>query len=164
MPNTTTATVGPVPVRWVAAALRRRLGPLHPARLAELLYLAQGHHVATFDRPLFGEPLRLTPGGLSVDGPTGAAGEIGDHPEMGEAELNTIGYVASRYGHLNDIVLTHTVTGTDPWQRAAATARHLDLIPLTWITEYFTALDRAESAALFGTDPGTVLRALGHTS
>ncbi len=69
----------PVPVEAIRDALTERLGPIPDRAAATLLHLAQGHHLAWFGQPLH------TPGGTG---------------RVGERELNTVGYVCSRYGAL----------------------------------------------------------------
>lgn len=69
----------PVPVDTIRDAITDRLGPIPEGGVVVLLHLAQGHHLAWFDLPLF------------------AAGGTG---QVGERELNTVGYVCSRYGDL----------------------------------------------------------------
>lgn len=69
--------------------------------------------------------------------------------ELGEAELNTIGYVLSRYGALSGTDLEHLTHGEQPWQLANANrppggrAR----IDRHWMRDYF----RGPGAA--GADP-----------
>ncbi len=69
----------PVPVDTIRDAITARLGPIPDGGVVVLLHLAQGHHLAWYGQPLH------APGG---------AGQVG------ERELNTVGYVCSRYGAL----------------------------------------------------------------
>ncbi|MEU5554307.1 Panacea domain-containing protein [Micromonospora sp. NPDC047793] len=141
----------PASAHTIAAELRRRLPGLGTKKLHKLLYYCQGHHLATFDRPLFAETISAWDMGPVV-GSLWRDEKNGDTPEpaaeLGEAELNTIGYVISRYGNLtgNDLErLTHSET---PWQWADAsrapggstTIRH------DWIKNYF----QTEGAAIDG--------------
>ena len=89
--------------RDVAAALRDRRPGLPAKKLHTLLYYCQGHHLAAFDEPLFSETLSVCDMGPVV-GTLGYAEKQEDvprvHREMNEAQLNTVGYVLSRYGAL----------------------------------------------------------------
>jgi len=78
--------------RDVAAALRDRRPGLPAKKLHTLLYYCQGHHLAAFDEPLFSETT-LGYAERQEDVPR-------VHREMNEAQLNTVGYVLSRYGAL----------------------------------------------------------------
>ncbi len=69
----------PVPVDTIRDAITDRLGPIPQGGVVALLNLAQGHHLACYGQPLHA-----------------AAG----HGQVGERELNTVGYVCSRYGSL----------------------------------------------------------------
>jgi uncharacterized phage-associated protein len=129
----------------VAALLRARLPGVGVKKLHKLLYYCQGHHLAAFGTPLFEDSVMAWDMGPVVgrlwyeerDGAT-AAGEV---PALTEAELNTVGYVVSRYGGLSgrDLeVLTH---GETPWQQANATrpAGTSVRIEREWLTEFFRA-------------------------
>jgi hypothetical protein len=87
--------------RDVAAALCDRRPGLPATKLHTLLYYCQGHHLAAFDEPLFSETISVWDTGPVV-GNLWYAEEQGDvpkvHREMNEAQLNTVGYVLSRYG------------------------------------------------------------------
>lgn len=123
----------PVPARAVAAALRERIPELASERLHGLLHCCQGHHLAVFGQPLFNEPI-----------PAGEAGPIADSlgrdpadrlPEPGEAELNTIGYVASRYGGLAAEDLKDLIRSEEPWKRADGDASRPDPAELARMLE-----------------------------
>ncbi|MFI1194159.1 Panacea domain-containing protein [Micromonospora sp. NPDC020750] len=135
----------------IAAELRRRLPGLGTKKLHKLLYYCQGHHLATFDRPLFAETISAWDMGPVV-GVLWRQEKDGDIPaasdRLGEAELNTIGYVISRYGNLtgNDLErLTHNET---PWQLADSSRSPGGRVPIRheWIKGYF----RTEGAAVDG--------------
>jgi uncharacterized phage-associated protein len=147
----------------IAAELRRRRPGMPAVKLHKLLYYAQGHHLAHTGRPLFLEPVSAWDMGPVVatlwyeekrDGPRGA--DPGVH--LGEGELNTIGYVLSRYGALSGNDLAHLSHSETPWQRANTYRQPggSSPIPLDWLVEYFTgegapdvpALDPDELAAL----------------
>jgi hypothetical protein len=89
--------------RDVAAALRDRRPGLPAKKLHTLLYHCQGHHLAAFDEPLFSETLSVWDMG-PILGNLGYAEKQEDvpkiHREMNEAQLNTVGYVLSRYDAL----------------------------------------------------------------
>lgn len=142
----------PVSAHDVAAVLRKRQPDLPVKKLHKLLYYCQGHHLATFDEPLFVETISAYDMGPVV-GTLWHQEKHGGVPsatgELGEAELNTIGYVLSRYGALSGIDLEHLTHGELPWQLANATrvpggrAR----IERDWMRDYF----RGPGAA--GADP-----------
>jgi uncharacterized phage-associated protein len=134
----------------VAAALRERLPGLRTKKLHKLLYYCQGHHLATFGEPLFHERIsawdmgpvvgELWRGEQAEDVPPDPAG-------LGEAELNTIGYVVSRYGKLTGRELEILTHGESPWRRAdrdrlpGTSSR----IQLDWIEEHFTSAAVADA-------------------
>jgi uncharacterized phage-associated protein len=126
----------------VAAALRERLPGLRTKKLHKLLYYCQGQHLAAFGEPLFHERISAWDMGPVV----GALwkGERADDvpPEpagLGEAELNTIGYVVSRYGRLSGRELEILTHGEAPWRRADRDRRPgaSSRIELDWIEEQF---------------------------
>src|SRR5947207_14369309 len=98
----------------VAVVLRERLPGLPVKKLHKLLYYCQGHHLAAFGEPLFGETISAWDMGPVVgtlwkqekDGepapvPARAGAGVGvGAARLSEAELNTVGYVVSRYGGL----------------------------------------------------------------
>lgn len=137
----------------VAAALRARLPGVDRKKLHKLLYYCQGHHLGTYDEPLFRESVSAWDMGPVV-------GELWYREEHGEpsppalsmtnGQLNTVGYVVSRYGNLtaNDLeTLSH---GEKPWQRAdvdrmrGQSAR----IDRNWMRDFFAA-DRDSEEPLF---------------
>jgi uncharacterized phage-associated protein len=107
--------------RDVAAVLRERLPGLTVKKLHKLLYYCQGHHLAVFGEPLFGEALSAWDMGPVV-GELWYAEKQGTGPaaraEADQAALNTIGYVLSRYGALTGEDLEHLTHSEVPWQRA----------------------------------------------
>ncbi|MGQ0464314.1 MAG: Panacea domain-containing protein [Sporichthyaceae bacterium] len=131
-----------VPVHDVAAALRQRLPGLPIKKLHKLLYYCQGHHLAAFGEPLFPEPISAWDMGPVV-GPLWSMERKQlapkHHAELGEAELNTVGYVASHYGSLTGNELERLSHTEDPWRLANAgrgqgqTAR----IEIAWISAWF---------------------------
>lgn len=114
----------PVSARDVAAALRERQPGLGKKKLHKLLYFAQGHHLAVFGRPLFSDTIAAWDMGPVVpalwkeekDGDPWA-GEAAA-PPLGEAELNTVGYVLSRYGNLSGNDLEDLSHSQAPWRDA----------------------------------------------
>ena len=128
----------------IAAALRERLPGIGVKKLHKLLYYAQGSHIASFDRPLFSESIRA-----SDMGPVVAElwrdedrGEPRPEPhDLGEAELNTVGYVASRYGRLSGNQLERLTHTEHPWQAGDARRKvgDSDRIELDWIRRHFVA-------------------------
>ncbi|MFD0746890.1 Panacea domain-containing protein [Phytohabitans flavus] len=127
----------------IAAVLRQRLPGLDVLRLHKLLYYCQGHHLAAFGEPLFTEEVFAWDNGPVIsklwkderDGLT-----VSPRPEIGEAELNTIGYVISRYGKLtpNDLInMTHQEA---PWRLANASRMPggTKKIGRDWLKGYFS--------------------------
>jgi len=127
----------------VAAVLRARLPGLPVKKLHKLLYYCQGHHLAAFDEPLFSETISAYDMGPVV-GTLWSQEKRGDcppvDPALTEAQLNTIGYVLSRYGALTGADLETLTHGEPPWQladrrrRPGGSAR----IERDWMKRYFT--------------------------
>jgi uncharacterized phage-associated protein len=118
----------------VAAELRQRRPDLGTMKLHKLLYYCQGHHLATFGRPLFPETISAWDMGPVVgtlwrqEKENGAASSDVD---LDEGVLNTIGYVLSRYGALTGNDLKHLTHSETPWlqanvRRAPATSVRID--------------------------------------
>ncbi|KLL11543.1 MULTISPECIES: Panacea domain-containing protein [Protofrankia] len=132
-----------VSARDVASILRARLPGLGTKKLHKLLYYCQGHHLATFDRPLFNETISAWDMGPVVgqlwreekDGQPRPPGRA----ELGEAELNTIGYVLSRYGALTGRDLEVLSHGELPWHAADLKRRPGASVSITLesMREYF---------------------------
>ena len=110
-----------VSARDVAAVLRERLPGVGVKKLHKLLYYCQGHHLAQFDRPLFSESISAWDMGPVV-GRLWREEREGEGPpdrlELTEAELNTIGYVVSRYGALTGWDLQNLTHAEAPWRLA----------------------------------------------
>jgi len=112
-----------VPAQQVAAELRKRLPGVGVKKLHKLLYYCQGHHLATFDYPLFTESISAWDMGpvvgsiwkLEKDHGIAEGGGV-----MNEAALNTVGYVVSRYGALTGSDLERLTHNEDPWLDADA--------------------------------------------
>jgi len=126
----------------IAAALRERLPGLPTLKLHKLLYYCQGHHLATFGEPLFVEPISawdMGPVVQDVWAHEKNAGPRNAGSNLGEAQLNTIGYVLSRYGGMTGIDLARLSHGESPWQRANMTRRPRGSVTIQneWIREYF---------------------------
>lgn len=140
----------------VAAVLRERLPGVGVKKLHKLLYYCQGHHLATFDEPLFSESISAWDMGPVV-GKLWGEEKHGVAPpprrDLGEAELNTVGYVLSRYGSLTGTDLEHLSHSEAPWQLADKDRRPGEgaVIELGWIREYF------RTAGAAGEDDGEVL-------
>ena len=103
----------------VAAALRKRLPGVPTKKLHKLLYYCQGHHLATFGLPLFDERIDAWDMGPVV-------GEVwrtekhtpGATPppvDLDEGQLNTVGYVLSRYGGSTGRDLELLSHAEQPW-------------------------------------------------
>lgn len=85
------------------------------------LYLAQGHHLATFGVPLFPDTISAWDMGPVVGALWRAEHEgedLGEPNPLGEAELNTVGYVISRYGGLSSKDLINLTHSQAPWKDA----------------------------------------------
>jgi uncharacterized phage-associated protein len=133
----------------VAALLRKRLPGIPIKKLHKLLYYCQGHHVATFGQPLFTETISAWDMGPVV-GTLWFREAHGGPPlpaprELSEAQLNTVGYVISRYGALTGRDLETLTHNEDPWRRADRDRRpgESTRIELDWIRSYF-ATDHEE--------------------
>lgn len=139
----------PVSARDVAAALRERHPGLGKKQLHKLLYFAQGHHLATFGRPLFTDAIHawnmgpVVPGLWKEDKEGDPWADDTIAGTLGEAELNTVGYVLSRYGNLSGKDLEDLSHSQDPWKDA--NARRLPdgsvRIEQDAIRDFFTAAD-----------------------
>ena len=131
-----------VSARDVAAALRARLPGVPTKKLHKLLYYSQGHHLAHFDEPLFAETISAwdmgpVVGQLWKAERDAAPAELST--DLGEAELNTIGYVVSRYGALTGLDLEHLTHAEDPWQLADRDRPRGGSVRIEreWLRDYF---------------------------
>ncbi|GAA3727090.1 hypothetical protein GCM10022225_05420 [Plantactinospora mayteni] len=128
----------------VAAALRDRIPGLTTKKLHKLLYYCQGHHLAAFGTPLFAETISAWDMGPVV-GALWYAEKQGEVPAEratpGEAELNTIGYVVSRYGRLSGNDLERLSHNEPPWQFANSSRLPGESVrmELDRLREYFVA-------------------------
>ena len=114
--------------RDIAAEIRLRLPGVPKKKLHKLLYYCQGHHAATFGTALFAETISAWDMGPVVGElwweekqADGLPQQVG--PRLDEAELNTIGYVISRYGKLSGRDLEHLTHSESPWLEANETRR-----------------------------------------
>lgn len=126
----------------IAAVLRQRLANIGQVKLHKLLYYCQAHHLAAFDEPLFTEQIYAWDMGPVVsklwkDEEQGRRAPV--DPTLGEAELNTVGYVLSRYGALTGEDLRHMTHAEAPWQLANASRQPGDSAKIRreWMTAYF---------------------------
>lgn len=141
--------MSPVSAHDVAAELRRQLPGLPTKKLHKLLYYCQGHHLAHFGEPLFSESV------MAWDmGPVVAQlwkwekeGRVPPTSQpLDNGQLNTVGYVVSRYGRLTGHDLELLSHAEDPWRVADArrpaggTAR----IATATIREFFMAAGAPE--------------------
>lgn len=130
----------------VASAIRSRLPGVGTKKLHKLLYYCQGHHLASFGAPMFADTVSAWDMG-PVIGSLWYAEKEGTAPEaespLSEAQLNTVGYVISRYGRLSGLDLEHLTHSEAPWQRADAGRRphESSRIEPAWMQEYFTTAD-----------------------
>ena len=148
--------------RDVAAVLRERLPGLPTKKLHKLLYYCQGHHLAAFGEPLFTETISAWDMGPVVGTLWRQEKQAGSAPgqvPLDEGQLNTIGYVLSRYGALTGLDLENLTHSEAPWQLANRSRRPGESarIESEWIEEYFrtagTAGDEDDVALL---DSGAV--------
>jgi uncharacterized phage-associated protein len=134
-----------VSAHQVAAVLRARLPELPVKKLHKLLYYCQGHHLATFGKPLFRETISAWDMGPVVghlwweEKQGEAPGPSAVNLDIGEAALNTIGYVLNRYGALTGRDLEHLTHAEAPWRRANQQRQPggRTTIELDWISDYF---------------------------
>ena len=108
----------PIQAHQVAAEVRRRLPGVGVKKLHKLLYYCQGHHLATFEEPLFVESISAWDMGPVVGRLWKSEKEHGiadDAAALDEAVLNTVGYVVSRYGALSGNDLERLTHSEDPW-------------------------------------------------
>ena len=142
----------PVSARDVAAALRERQPGLGRVQVHKLLYFAQGHHLGAFGQPLFCDTICAWDMGPVVPSLWNEEKQGGDPwvdettaLPLGEAELNTIGYVLSRYGRLSGKDLENLSHSQDPW--LDANERRMPggsvRIEVEAIREYFAAAEDA---------------------
>lgn len=141
-------------VAEVAAEIRRRRPGVGVKKLHKLLYYCQGHHLSGVGRPLFSETVSAWDMGPVVGQLWKAEkrAETGRSTpaEFDEAELNTIGYVLSRYGRLTARDLEHLTHGEQPWLRAdvdrppGGSTR----IRPEWIRDYFLMEEQSDEDGL----------------
>ena len=148
----TSPTLTPVTVSAsdVAAVLWSRLPGLSTTRLHTLLYYCQGHHLATFGRPLFREGITARDVGPVVVGLWHGEQRGVSAPstaDLTEAELNTVGHVLSRYSELTEERLRHLARSSSPWRQAdaARSAGRPARIEPEWMRVHFTADAAAEA-------------------
>jgi uncharacterized phage-associated protein len=133
----------------IAAALRDRLPGLGQKQLHKLLYYCQGHHLAALGRPIFSENIYAWDMGPVVASLWRDERDQTPRPQphpLGEAELNTIGYVVSRYGGLTGNDLERLTHSEEPWcagdrRRAGGGS---DRIEREWLTDFFVADGRLD--------------------
>jgi uncharacterized phage-associated protein len=134
----------------VAAVLRGRLPGLAKKKLHKLLYYCQGHHLAAFDEPLFTETIAAFDMGPVVP-LLWREEKSGDLPplrtDLDESQLNTIGYVISRYGALTGRDLENMSHNESPWQIANSNRRPGQSVRIepAWIRDYFKTNGVADS-------------------
>lgn len=134
----------------IAAELRRRLPGLGTKKQHKLLYYCQGHHLATFGEPLFHESISAWDMGPVV-GQLWFEERSGQQPmeleQLDEAQLNTIGYVLSRYGALSGADLEHLTHSEAPWREADRDRRPHESarISIESMRAYFQSADADES-------------------
>lgn len=128
----------------IAATLRSRVPNLPTKKLHKLLYYCQGHHLATFGQPLFPEAVSAFDMGPVVGSLWHREKETGERTTVAgltEAELNTVGYVVSRYGALSGRDLEILTHHEDPWMRANESREPGGRVRIEreWMQEYFAA-------------------------
>lgn len=127
----------------VAAEIRRRVPGVGVKKLHKLLYYCQGHHLAGFGSPIFGESVSAWDMGPVVGRLWWAEKSAGETTDgavpVDEGVLNTIGYVISRYGRLSARDLEHMTHAEDPWRRANENREPggSEKISNEWILDYF---------------------------
>ena len=134
----------------IAAEIRRRNPGVGIKKLHKLLYYCQGHHLAGVGRPLFTETVSAWDMGPVVGqlwkAEKESAAQAADPTRLGEAELNTVGYVLSRYGRLTAHDLEHLTHGEQPWLQADADRPRggTATIRPEWMRDYFQAEERGD--------------------
>ena len=127
----------------IASDIRRRMPGIGVKKLHKLLYYCQAHHLAAFGQPLYRESLSAWDMGPVVGRLWKAekdGGEVArEGGELSESELNTVGYVLSRYGRLSGLDLEHMTHAEAPWRRADANRAPggTTMIEREWIIDYF---------------------------
>jgi uncharacterized phage-associated protein len=141
----------PVSARTVAAELRRRLPGLGTKKQHKLLYYCQGYHLAAFGEPLFRESISAwdmgpVVGQLWYEEKVDPSSPATTSEGLTEAQLNTIGYVVSRYGALSGTDLEHLTHSESPWRDADRDRRpHESVrIPEQALRAYFEASNGSE--------------------
>lgn len=131
-----------VSARDVAAALRERLKGMSKLKVHKLLYYCQGHHLAGFDEQIFRETVSAWDHGPVVgefwfaerEGPS----DLPPAP-LDQGQLNTVGYVVSRYGRLTERDLINLTHAEDPWRLANQNRRPRESarIRVEWMRDFF---------------------------
>jgi uncharacterized phage-associated protein len=138
----------PISAHDVAAVIRDELPGVGVKKLHKLLYYCQGFHLATFNQPLFSETISAWDMGPVV-GTLWKTEKDGEQPPpraaLGEAELNTVGYVISRYGSLSGQDLENLTHSESPWRNAdlRRAPRESIRIELEWIKDHFSKVGYA---------------------
>jgi uncharacterized phage-associated protein len=152
----------------VAAALRQALPGLPVMKLHKLLYYCQGHHLAHFEEPLFSETISAWDMGPVVGTLWYAEKNDEELPAprpLTNGQLNTVGYVISRYGRLSGIDLQHLTHAEDPWRMADENRPQGSRIRIepAWMRDYFRFKANAddEDAARFSRDQIAAFAAAG---
>jgi uncharacterized phage-associated protein len=132
----------PVSAYDVAAVLRERIPGVPTKKLHKLLYYCQGHHLATFGTPLFSETISAWDMGPVVGTlwfRESQGGPVPPRDGLTESQLNTIGYVISRYGALTGRDLENLTHSETPWQVADRSRRPGESarIEPEWIRDFF---------------------------
>lgn len=138
-----TLSAMPVSAHDVAAALRARQPGLPAKKLHKLLHYCQGRRRATFDEPPFAESVVAWDMGPVVGSlwfsERNREAEPPPAEHLTEAQLNTIGYVLSRYGALTGRDLENLTHSEPPWRTADSRrpAGQSVRIEPDWMRAYF---------------------------
>jgi uncharacterized phage-associated protein len=132
----------PVHAADVASELRRHLPDMPTKKLHKLLYYCQGHHLAATGEALFSETISAWDMGPVVGTLWFAEKDRGPNPstaELTESQLNTVGYVLSRYGKLTGLDLERLTHAEMPWRRAnqSRLPGQSSRIELEWLLHQF---------------------------
>jgi uncharacterized phage-associated protein len=109
----------------------------------KLLYYCQGHHLAVFGEPLFREAVSAWDLGPVIGefwfAEENGAAPAGSSNELDEAQLNTVGYVVSRYGKLTATDLINLTHAEEPWRIANSNRRPRTSTKIRrqWMEDYF---------------------------
>lgn len=155
--------------RQVAAELRDRIPRIDQKRLHKLLYYCQGYHLATYGEALFSERVccwDMCPVVGQLWKSEQDHGVTDTEPILDEGMLNTIGYVASKYGDLTGTELEHLTHSEAPWLAAneGRKPRGTTTISTPAMRDHFRGVEKDDLADEGMPDPGELADYLARAS